>query len=160
MSPEKIKHLKRPQCTVIGFMPESGSPYIEVQRNGCIAVLGSDLDTLSIKPNTIKPASIDYKSFQKLINLCDETHLHCKAHSDANDVGLHVIDIWAKKIVRAPEGCRYIALSYVWGSNGEDACDDDLNSAPLVVQDAISVTASMDCQYLWIDRYVRVLARF
>ena len=62
---------------------------------------------------------------------------------------LRVIDCQARAIVDAPPGCKYLALSYVWGQCTSTSLDD----APKVVNHSIDVTQALHFRYLWIDRY-------
>ncbi|RDL40215.1 uncharacterized protein BP5553_00194 [Venustampulla echinocandica] len=73
-----------------------------------------------------------------------------------------VIDCHAMTIITAPSGCKYVALSYVWGqqpsSSSPPAINDHLaqpllTNAPKVILDAIEVAKALDLQYLWVDRY-------
>ena len=74
---------------------------------------------------------------------------------------LRVIDCQINRVVKAPEGCKYVALSYVWGiadklSDSQDVPADDgtlPDDLPNVIQDAISVVLKLNLRYLWIDRY-------
>lgn len=78
-----------------------------------------------------------------------------------------VIDIKRGCITKAPDGCKYAALSYVWGEP-EHSNRLELNSAnlqhlqkpgslsgeliPATIHDAIAVCAKLDIRYLWVDR--------
>ncbi|KAF4981493.1 hypothetical protein FDECE_17688 [Fusarium decemcellulare] len=55
------------------------------------------------------------------------------------------------QISEAKIGCKYVALSYVWGK--ESSSPKNTNDFPSVVSDAISVTRDLGCRYLWVDRY-------
>ncbi len=81
--------------------------------------------------------------------------------------GLRVIDVVGKKIVSAIPGCRYLALSYVWGestlllkrgvalkSNIERLGEDGglaVLDLPRTIRDAITLTKELGEQYLWVD---------
>ncbi|KAI3316950.1 heterokaryon incompatibility protein-domain-containing protein [Xylariaceae sp. AK1471] len=80
-----------------------------------------------------------------------------------------LIDVWDRKIIDAPEGCSYVALSYVWGQlpgvfrakkNDIKATINDSGAAyleipkegvPKTVQDAMRVTAMLGERFLWVD---------
>lgn len=74
--------------------------------------------------------------------------------------GLKVIDCAGNppEIVVAPGGCRYVALSYVWGDSTESVSfregDHLCAQLPRTIADSIEVTRNLDLRYLWIDRYV------
>ncbi|KIM99873.1 hypothetical protein OIDMADRAFT_126407 [Oidiodendron maius Zn] len=71
---------------------------------------------------------------------------------------LRVIECSTRRLVKAPEDCIYLALSYVWGSptdsepevRGNDFLPCQL---PLTIEDAITVTLQLGHEYLWVDRY-------
>ncbi|KAK3906750.1 heterokaryon incompatibility protein-domain-containing protein [Staphylotrichum tortipilum] len=90
--------------------------------------------------------------------------------------GLRVIDVVAKSVVSAPPGCRYLALSYVWGASflptaAEAVAKSDLASMalscniaalgeegglaclalPRTIQDTITLTQALGERYLWVD---------
>ncbi|KAK8048709.1 hypothetical protein PG994_010439 [Apiospora phragmitis] len=52
------------------------------------------------------------------------------------DIRLRVIDCTTRQVVRAPDACQYVALSF-----------------PLVVQDSIAVTQKLGFRFLWVDRH-------
>jgi hypothetical protein len=74
-----------------------------------------------------------------------------------------VIDVRFKRIVEAPEHCKYLALSYVWGNArqltlSEENQDmfsrkDSLQPKYLTatIRDAIEFTARIGERYLWAD---------
>ncbi|KAJ8112945.1 hypothetical protein OPT61_g4809 [Boeremia exigua] len=74
-------------------------------------------------------------------------------------IQLKVIDCSTKPpiIVAAPIKCRYVALSYVWGTvvrtfsyHIGDALQEDI---PKTILDSIEVARELEIRYLWIDRY-------
>lgn len=73
--------------------------------------------------------------------------------------GLMVIDCLSRRVVTAPPGCDYVALSYVWGSitsrRGNENFQLDLHeqSLPQTVQDAMNVVRVLGMKFLWVDRY-------
>ncbi|KAK2599673.1 hypothetical protein N8I77_011407 [Diaporthe amygdali] len=104
---------------------------------------------------TIAPNSIDYSKLKDLVKTCQEEHKRCSAaESRPNVLGLEVIDTKIQEVIKAPEQCKYLALSYVWGKQSGDSSVHDIQNSPLVIKDAISVTNSMGYRYLWVDRYV------
>jgi hypothetical protein len=63
-------------------------------------------------------------------------------------------------IIRAEEGMRWLALSYVWGANvqteycaGYREGSKIPSSTPATISDAISVTLQLGYRYLWVDEY-------
>ncbi|KAI1364065.1 heterokaryon incompatibility protein-domain-containing protein [Xylaria arbuscula] len=78
-----------------------------------------------------------------------------------------LIDVLEGRVVEAPQGCSYIALSYVWGActgvvrasrshlkktlEGETYLDIPNAGIPRTVQDAMRVTEMMQERFLWVD---------
>lgn len=111
------------------------------------------LDDLSSR--RITPSSIDYNRLKYLVQNCEKGHKRChRAESHLNVSGLEVIDTKTQEVVRAPDQCKYLALSYTWGKQAGDSSIHDIQQSPPVIKDAISVTNSMGYDYLWVDRYV------
>lgn len=124
----------------------------EWRKNGrYLAVLDKSSETLDVQHGRTQPDHIDYGFVRDLITFCEQGHVICGKQRSVGAVpGFRVVDVRQKKVVCAPQRCRYVALSYVWG--GKEA--GDLTSPPLVIEDAMSVAAALGCEYLWIDRYV------
>lgn len=104
---------------------------------------------------TIAPTSVDYSKFKDLLKTCEEEHkVSCEIMPRSNVLGLMVIDTKTEKVVKAPPGCKYLALSYVWGTESGSSAAHNIQNSPPVIRDAISVTNCMGYSYLWVDRYV------
>jgi hypothetical protein len=69
---------------------------------------------------------------------------------------LRVIDCNSRTVVSAPERCRFVALSYVWGDGYASALGStsELLNFPLTVEDSLHATLALGYQYLWVDRYL------
>ena len=78
-----------------------------------------------------------------------------------------VIDVRRRRIISAPPACRYVALSYVWGSNpdmskmtsratlsslGKDGGLLASNTAR-TINDAVTICCQLKEDYLWVDQY-------
>lgn len=110
----------------------------------------NDLSSRRITPN-----SIDYNRLRDLVRICEKGHKRChRAKSRPNVMGLEVIDTKTQEVVKAPDQCKYLALSYMWGKQAGEGSIHDIQHCPPVIKDAISVTNSMGYNYLWVDRYV------
>jgi hypothetical protein len=92
------------------------------------------------------------------ISRCELKHVDsCMLFRPDTLRALKVLDCEQKQIVPAPPGCRYVALSYVWGprqsvNNVEDL--SKLGVLPKTVSDSCLVALSLGYKYLWVDRYV------
>ena len=113
----------------------------------------------------MNPNSIDFNLLKRWIERCTSRHrLTCKALEEETQIlSLHVIDCVDAKVVKAPESCQYVALSYVWGSARSymdvekaqhfDSTGKLPTELPAVIQDVMSVVRSLNRRYLWVDRY-------
>lgn len=72
---------------------------------------------------------------------------------------LRVIECQTGAIIKAPEGCEFAALSYVWGQpqdNESSVAPKDgflPPQVPKTICDAIQDTIRLNLQYLWVDQY-------
>lgn len=137
------------RCTVL---------IVEDTRNGSLLHHEPSLAIVKLNDlssSRITPSSIDYNKLKDLVQMCEKGHIWCHgAESSPNVLGLKVIDTKTQEVVKAPDQCKYLALSYVWGKQAADNSVHDIQHCPTVVKDAISVTNSMGYNYLWVDRYV------
>jgi hypothetical protein len=71
---------------------------------------------------------------------------------------LNIIDCRTRKVVKFPRGVRYLALSYIWGSENSDESstpshDMLYGSIPTTISDTMEVTVHLGLQFFWVDRY-------
>jgi hypothetical protein len=81
---------------------------------------------------------------------------------------LRVIDLRSGDIVEAPRGCRYVALSYVWGMEPTLKLENKSQTwfkngllynpwyqdlFPLTVRDAVALVGKIGERYLWVDNF-------
>ena len=60
---------------------------------------------------------VDVRLMWEWMHQCTQYHgVPCTPRQLAEKVGTRVIDVRARCVVLAPSDCRYVALSYVWGS--------------------------------------------
>jgi hypothetical protein len=92
------------------------------------------------------------------IDTCQSTHGHyCTPKNPDLLRGLKVIDCIRQKVVSAPVGCQYVALSYVWGPGQADQkvpTGFNMEETPRTVRDSCLVAQSLGYDYLWVNRYV------
>jgi len=110
----------------------------------------------------IKPDAIDYRVLKDWIALCQRDHTSntsfCSVSRSVSFPSRKLIDCRDRRIVRAPDNCQYVALSYVWGCPTEQNINPDIGdrlprSVPPTIKDAMTVTLGLGFQYLWVDRY-------
>lgn len=108
------------------------------------------------------PRTIDYKLIKSWLGYCQmQEHHGCQWDTWSEIRNLAVIDCSSRKVIMAPYRCRYIALSYVWGTRkpAEEQNFDlgEEKKLPVrcakVIEDAIIVTQELGMQYLWVDKY-------
>lgn len=138
------------RCTVLGVFAEKDRSQWCFKQPSLAVVRLDDLRT-----SKIAPSSIDYNKLKDIVNICEEEHQNCcAAESHLNVLGLKVINTKTQEVVKAPDQCKYLALSYVWGKQTNDDSVQDKEDSPAVIKDAISVTNSLGYSYLWVDRCV------
>ena len=96
------------------------------------------------------PPVIDFSLPRRWLRACEENHPDCKSRRARQIPGLKVIACRTGTVVRAPsDNTRYVALSYVWGSQSADS------KAPFarVVADAMAATLALGFDYLWVDKH-------
>lgn len=118
-------------------------------------------------------AGVNYAQARALLARCERSH-GTAAGGDGKDAGtesvplpdLMVIDCVSEQLVPAGAGCRFAALSYVWGHSREGGNDEDDEEEPFqmdlrarrrplprTVRDAMHVVRELGLQFLWVDRY-------
>tara|TARA_R110002003_G_scaffold184_10_gene14454 strand:+ start:11404 stop:12522 length:1119 start_codon:yes stop_codon:yes gene_type:complete len=119
------------------------------------------------------PPRVDPSRVKQWMKSCEEWHgSKCGEGSDGLEKELpstsfSIIDVENLCIVSPSKPCRYITLSYTWGSNGENSflalqkniaelraprgLEKHMHSLPTTIQDAIAFTKALDVRYLWVD---------
>jgi hypothetical protein len=102
------------------------------------------------------PNRVDFELAKLWMADCG-THEKCNIPPKSDIDNLKVIDCHQRRIISAPEKCKFVALSYVWGSSMLEDCTQFPNLPsllPRTVEDSIEATTLLGFQYLWVDRYV------
>ena len=100
---------------------------------------------------------VDFTTLRLWLEECTKDHRDCKVRRKSLLVALKVIDCQNMAVVPAPRGCKFAALSYVWGTPGTGQNTRFLHLPhvlPRTVQDSITATKLLGYRYLWVDRYV------
>ncbi|RGP64953.1 hypothetical protein FSPOR_7567 [Fusarium sporotrichioides] len=82
----------------------------------------------------------------------DATTWSLRSHTFTPSQDFKVIQCENGQIIPAPAGCRYAALSYVWGDI-QYPDPSGYNKFPRVVEDSMKVAFELGCKYLWVDRH-------
>ncbi|EXJ68969.1 uncharacterized protein A1O5_07904 [Cladophialophora psammophila CBS 110553] len=110
------------------------------------------------------------KVIRNLLSSCisDPTHRKCAQNElrwqSLPGVTLRLIDVFLGCIVDAPEGCSFLALSYVWGKTRISGLRDETmqwftqngslsraKNIPRVISEAIQLCGAIGERYLWVD---------
>ena len=116
---------------------------------------GRSNDTPSLGVKRVDPQTPDYGMIKGWLHRCDELHhTTCRPLAPENLKRIKLVDVETRQIVKyPPDGCDYIALSYVWGCVEQHGykLEDILPIVPATLEDAIVVTRNLGKQYLWAD---------
>jgi hypothetical protein len=105
--------------------------------------------------------SVDMDLVKHWLWECKDTGEDCTPVQQSFPHGIKVIDCSRRRVVQAPEGCAYVALSYVWGKAHSQVNSHSWGMAmdfPQTIEDSIQVTRHLGYRYLWVDRYVCMMA--
>ncbi|KAK7419254.1 hypothetical protein QQX98_003406 [Neonectria punicea] len=146
-----------------------------------ITLVANDSPVPSATPyfaRPILPDKIDFSLIKSWLSACEETHGEgCRVNQVITELGrshpvdevpeFRCIDVQAACLVKPPTGCRYAALSYVWGrerffttleENVQDLEEPGAfekqeyrDEIPQTIKDAIHVTREVGIRYLWAD---------
>ncbi|KAM7210919.1 Heterokaryon incompatibility protein (HET) domain containing protein [Rhypophila decipiens] len=119
------------------------------------------INTQSVwKVRRLEPRVFDFTLLSTWMSYCDENHrTRCSRKTFSELRRFYVFDCRSREVVDAPDGCRYVALSYVWGKNdssgssvGPASPQNKRDRLEKVIEDSITVTQSLGLHYLWADR--------
>jgi len=119
-------------------------------------------------------AQLDFDRVRSWLSSCDESHPSCYQSIDARRKlgsaypglkALRFIDVKRGCIVEKRRACRYVTLSYVWGTTPTlrlttanknrmmepGALRDARQLLPRTIQDAITLVDRLGEKYLWVD---------
>jgi hypothetical protein len=126
----------------------------------------SDQDSAPFHGIFVDPGKVSTAALQKWRSLCEDHHPEiadrCLSQKQA---GLRLIDVNEHQVVRVDGPCRYVCLSYVWGTirqpqytsetqaafGAPRGLDSELIQLPRTIRDAILVTKQLGINYIWID---------
>lgn len=125
--------------------PQSGEYYL--QRSG---------DRVTT-PETIPILGqyVDWSKVRSLLNSSSTPTSELSLESEP-PAGLKVINVQQDRVIEAPVGCEYIALSYVFGSLTTIALTSsgsfNRHSLPATIRDALVACYKLGFKYLWVDQ--------
>lgn len=89
-----------------------------------------------------------------------DTHAQSQTMLDITQLGaahFRVVDVVESRLVELGVSCRFVALSYVWGSYAQSALVVNENNSfsvgdlPRTIRDAIHLTRLLGERYIWVD---------
>jgi hypothetical protein len=110
------------------------------------------------------PQRLDLDTVRSWLDDCKLNHYQrCPTPVGKPLRGLKLIDCHNRKVVVAPPGLGFFALSYVWGESDPEAAKgfNVLEATQLMPQtnsQSIQLTLDLGYQFLWIDRYVSLVS--
>ncbi|KAK0110239.1 hypothetical protein ONS96_001861 [Cadophora gregata f. sp. sojae] len=125
---------------------------------GPIFIKGCQTTGSNISARVIDAHRVDFSIIKAWLRICATHHgSSCCTPTASNLHGLQLLNCKTGKLEPYTPGARFVALSYVWGANVDDQRNQDVvqNKCvfPQTIQDALTVTAEIGFQYLWVDRY-------
>jgi hypothetical protein len=126
------------------------------------------IDHTSITGRRVLP-SIDTALLKSWLSICEHGHAGRCPHSattptwETDFMPAFVIDIEDSRVVETPPNCRYVALSYVWGTANVlkhvDANSEALRrpgsllemDVPTTIGDAMTLVKAIGERFLWVD---------
>ncbi|KAI9570104.1 heterokaryon incompatibility protein-domain-containing protein [Boletus coccyginus] len=103
----------------------------------------------------VNPQTPDYNRIKEWLHRCDALHrITCQPLVSEGLKKIKLVDVETRQIVMyPPDGCDYIALSYVWGGVVQPGykLGDILPTTPATLEDAMVVTRHLGKRYLWAD---------
>ena len=113
---------------------------------------------------------------KRWLSQCETRHSDCSPipfsteqsrQSDGKPFAMRLVDVEAMRIIDAPQSCRYLALSYVWGISKDDRLVLNLNNKqalakphalrarwhniPKTMSSAMKLVKDLGERYLWVD---------
>ncbi|KAF9630445.1 hypothetical protein BFW01_g1007 [Lasiodiplodia theobromae] len=107
----------------------------------------------------VDPFGVDYEELRNKLAFCDDrnrTRYRKKITPPPHPIT--VINCHTRQLEPLEPGMKYVCLSYVWGppkpSSGDEPGYPHIpNYTEKTVEDAITVTANLNYQYIWVDKY-------
>jgi hypothetical protein len=94
---------------------------------------------------------VNYQLLRSWIERCQSTHeVACRKAWDSRILSCRMIDVETRTVVACPEGCDYVALSYVWGGVQPEKGALENDTLPQTIEDAITATKGIGKRYLWV----------
>ena len=111
---------------------------------------------VSVRP--VESSRIDSSAIRGWLQFCDSHHGDACSSSEAPEItGFQLLNCETRKLEPYIPGTKFVALSYVWGTNVKEqmrqSIKPDHSDLPRTIEDALNVTLEIGFRYLWVDRY-------
>jgi hypothetical protein len=142
------------------FYEMAGPVWFTLEAYGyiCLTNIKHPLPTMSTRLVDRDHADLDI--VRQWLRHCRDNHGAVCGRRITGASNLKVIDCVTRKVIEAPDECKYVALSYVWGqpalppsASGVQTPGEYLPQLPKTIEDSVSVTKELGLRYLWIDKY-------
>ena len=95
----------------------------------------------------LDPSSIDFDRIQFWLQSCCNADPEPQPRQRTDHLpGFHLIHCRSRKIIKPPQECRYVALSYVWGKNPPEKSQGQ--RFPRTIEDAFKVCLELGFEYI------------
>ncbi|PMD31553.1 HET-domain-containing protein [Hyaloscypha variabilis F] len=152
-----------PKVRVTAFLPSSGESTRGIEASKeyvpSLAKISVGLEV----PEMIS-SLVNWSKVKSWLDGCDSMHPQCRSDGEFElPSEFRLIDVHRRKIILAQPGCRFVALSYVWGAKtvGLQALsgnieqlqqDGQLANLPTTIEDALQVCLNLGEDLLWVDQ--------
>lgn len=111
-----------------------------------------------ISVRAIQTDRIDFSIIRDWLRHCDKSHGDSCSKAELPQIpGFRLLNCKTRLLEPYHAGTKFVALSYVWGTNVEkqmkESSNEGLPGLPLTIEDASKVVLELGFQYLWVDRY-------
>lgn len=98
------------------------------------------------------PSRVDFGPLKQKLAQCKTEHGHtCEAKNRLPVEGLQVYNCLTRRLEKATTDTKYVALSYVWGSDRGNSSQKPPEKCR-TIRDAMKVTLRLGYKYIWVDQ--------
>lgn len=142
-----------------------------------VCPVGETFGSWGLKARDELTEFIDFEDIRRWITTCEKNHRGCSPsvfnpavlpRNSKRQLDFRLVDVHSMCLVYALRHCRYIALSYVWGSRGNRLLLNSNNEEellkpgslrlpenevrlPTTIRDAMTAVRGLGETYLWVD---------
>jgi hypothetical protein len=131
----------------------SGMVSLDLSRNGQFIITRLKGHA---RARDLRQGEIDTGLIKRWITECQNSHQRCVKDTGCRSKlqNLRVIDCERRIVVSSPLECKFVALSYVWGTpSAFSTGEDNMETPPKTIAQSIYFTRKLGYKYLWVDKY-------